>query len=100
MVGKEPVADRFERTDFTEEDMVVGRTPDGLGFILPTSARRLSGEPLEVFAEMQRRGALLQQLEGELDALAVTAREVGLSWSLIGAAVGLTAEGARQRYGS
>lgn len=100
MVAKEPVADRFVRTDFTEEDVVVGRTPEGVGFILPTSAKRLEGEPLEVFAQMQRRGALLQKLEAELDDLAVAAREVGLSWSLIGAAVGLTAEGARRRYGS
>lgn len=94
-----PVEGRYLEDDFMGADRAIVKTPDGAAALVPWAARRLSGEALEVFTVMQRSGLLIQQIELDLEEMAGEAREAGLSWSLIGAAVGLTAEGARRRYG-
>ena len=67
--------------------------------LLPASARRLNGEQTEVLSQMQHRAIAAGRIRRELDDLAVEARDVGISWSLIGWSVGLTGEAARQRWG-
>jgi hypothetical protein len=90
---------RYDEDDFGEEGRVIVRTPEGRAAVLPQSARRLGGEALEAYADLFRVGVQIAQLEDEAHELVGQARELGVSWALIGAAVGLTSEGARQRYG-
>lgn len=94
-----PVDRRYLADDFMPEGFAVVRGDTGRAAFLPFAARRLKGEALDVFTTMQRGGIIISEIEHDLHHMAHEARELGLSWSLIGAAVGLTGEGARRRYG-
>ena len=87
---------RFDEDDFPGEDreLVVG--PSGPS-VLPRAASRLSPESRELLALIQRRALALVELEGELAGLTDVGREQGISWSLLGAAQGLTGEALRRR---
>lgn len=66
--------------------------------VLPDSVRKLDATARAVW-----RGMVVARLEelrarAELDELAGRARELGVPWSAIGAAIGVTAEGARRRF--
>jgi hypothetical protein len=91
---------RYEEDDYDGDDRVVLRTPEGRAAILPKSAGRLGGDALEVYADLMGVGLQVAELEDRLGQLVDQARELGVSWSLIGSATGLTGEGARQRYGA
>lgn len=92
-------AARFEESDYEGEDVVVVKTPAGQATVLPASARRLSGDALETYADLMKRALQVAELEHEMGRLADELRGYGVSWNLIGHAVGLTGEGARGRYG-
>lgn len=67
----------------------------------PLAARRLDPRAREVYGQVATAGQSLAELEDEIRDLVVPrARAAGLSWSLIGAALGITGEGARRRYGA
>lgn len=89
---------RFTHDD-SDEEMVVVRTPEGQATMLPLSARRLSGDALETYADVMKKALQVDELEREIARLVDELRGYGVSWSLVGHAVGLTGEGARTRYG-
>jgi hypothetical protein len=94
------MADRYEDNDYPDDDRTLVVSPAGLGAVLPASARRLKGEALEAYAVLMREGLEVAEREQRIQYLLVpAARSLGVSWSLIGAAVGMTSEGARLRYG-
>lgn len=99
MVDNGPLTARYLADDFMDEARAIVRSPaTGRAAILPFAARRLKGEALDVFTALQHGGLIISEIEHDLHHMAHEGRELGLSWSLIGAAVGLTAEGARRRY--
>ena len=91
-------AARFEEDSFPDEERVVVRTPSGQATVLPKTARRLEGDALETYGELMRQAVEVAQLEATMARLADELRGYGVSWNLIGHAVGLTGEGARGRY--
>ena len=92
-------AARFEESAYEGDDFVVVKTPAGQATVLPATARRLSGDALETYADLLKLGLQVGELEGQMGRLADELRGYGVSWNLIGHAVGLTGEGARGRYG-
>lgn len=85
--------------DFEGDHRHVVVTPGGLAAIVPKSVQRLGGEALEHFAWLQRTRIDLDMLEAKIEQAIPHARGLGLSWSTIGSALGMTGEGARQRFG-
>lgn len=63
-----------------------------------TSARPLGGEP-EVDVRLRFLSELLAIGEGQLDNLVADARLQGRTWAQIGDALGMTKQGAWQRFG-
>ena len=84
---------RFEEDDFPGEDRDVVISA-GQASVLPRAASRL---PRDLLALIQRRSLALVELEGELAGLTDMGREQGISWSILGAAQGLTGEALRRR---
>ena len=85
--------------DFNDDDRAMIVSPSGRSAIVPQSLRRLDGDALDFFAWLQQKSVQADVLEREIEASIPSARQHGLSWSAIGAALGVTGEGARQRYG-
>lgn len=56
------------------------------------------GEPVPPLIEISRMRYERRRIEDETRRLVRVAREAGESWHRIGLALGITAEGARQRY--
>lgn len=90
---------RFSQDSYPDEERILMVTPEGQRTVLPASARRLAGEALEVYAELMQTALQVNELEAEMTEMAHELRGRGVSWALIGHAVGLTGEGARGRYG-
>ena len=67
--------------------------------VVPTAFGRLGGEAVEVVRDLQRVGAAMAALQVEARELVAEARELGVSWDLLGWSLGVTGEGARKRYG-
>lgn len=63
----------------------------------PETLRRAEPEALEVIAEL---AALRDRTNRELAASVAKAREAGLSWSQIGAELGVSKQAAQQKYGT
>ena len=87
---------RFEEDDFPGEDRDVVISA-GQASVLPRAASRLPQESRDLLALIQRRSLALVELEGELAGLTDMGREQGISWSILGAAQGLTGEALRRR---
>lgn len=68
-------------------------------FMPVSMQRKLDRDQLRLVAEMQRDVMQIQQLQEHIDSIALKARDWGLSWAAIGWSVGLTAEGARKKWG-
>jgi len=88
---------RFEEDDFPGEDrdvVVSGST----SYVLPRSASRLPDKSRELLGVIQSRAFEVLQLEAELSELTAIGRQQGISWSLLGAAQGLTGEALRRRF--
>ena len=49
-------------------------------------------------AEMRAAAAARREAEGRIEAAALAAHRAGLSWGVIGAQLGMTRQGARQRF--
>lgn len=49
-------------------------------------------------AELRAAAAARREAEGRIEAAALAAHRAGLSWGVIGAQVGMTRQGARQRF--
>lgn len=49
-------------------------------------------------AELRAAAAARRDAEGRIEAAALTAHRAGLSWGVIGAQLGMTRQGARQRF--
>ncbi len=90
-------------TDFHEgfEVRVTGSVEDGTrrAIMLPKRAKRLKPEHLEAYIELQHAGARIAKDQALVDELVPLLREGDTAWSLIGFAVGITGETARQRWG-
>lgn len=82
--------------------VAVRRLPDGRALLLPavTRGRQLSPDGLDVLADVQGSVRRLQAERQALDELVGVAREAGVSWNLIGFSVGITAQSARERWGT
>jgi len=48
--------------------------------------------------ELRAAAAARREAEGRIEAAAVAAHQAGLSWGVIGAQLGMTRQGARQRF--
>ena len=81
------------------EDVALLKTAAGRALMLPASVARLTGAALEIVVELQDQAAGVHQAQVRLDELVEEAREEGVSWGAIGFSVGLSAQGARQRWG-
>ena len=74
----------------------------GAGFfkpVAPGALGRLTPHQAEDVAALQHLALQMEELENHLDAHVLEARSSGVSWAIIGWSTGLTAEGARQRWG-
>ena len=81
------------------EDVAMIRTASGRALMLPASVSRLRGEQLELVVQLQDQAAAVHEAQLALDQLVESARESGVSWGAIGFSVGLSQQGARQRWG-
>ena len=52
----------------------------------------------ESLAELRAAAAARPEADGRIEAAALTAHNGGLSWGVIGAQLGMTRQGARQRF--
>lgn len=86
--------------DYPDDDRIL-KTTNGRGVLLPSSLRNMTEEHQALYMTALRFGLQLQHLEMHLrDELVPELRSAGVSWSAIGAALGITGEGARKRYES
>ena len=86
-------------TDFMDEDVAILKV-DGKALVLPKAAGRLDSEQLGALRGMQLVGLKIAELEGDMAERAAEARELGISWALIGFCNQVTGEAVRKRYGS
>ena len=49
-------------------------------------------------AELRAAASARREAEGRIEAAAIAAHQAGLSWGVIGAQLGMTRQGARQRF--
>lgn len=87
---------RYDEDDFPDEDRVV-EIHEGHAYALPKSAMRLDSDSRHLLGAIQRRSLAVAELEAEIAELTSVGREAGISWSLLGAAQGLTGEALRRR---
>lgn len=78
---------------------VSGTGSDRRAMLRPSSAARATWEQHDAMHGLASAALEIRELQAELRERVSQAREVGLSWGLIGFSVGLTAEGARVKYG-
>jgi hypothetical protein len=52
----------------------------------------------DVLRELRAAAAVRREAEGRIEAAALAAHAAGLSWGVIGAQLGMTRQGARQRF--
>ena len=52
----------------------------------------------DILAELRAAAAARREAEGRIEAAALGAHRAGLSWGVIGAQLGMTRQGARQRF--
>lgn len=90
----------YGEDDYPDDDRAVVNTVFG-SMVVPVSLRKMSEEGRESYVTLQRVGLQLAHLEDHVRVeLVPAARAAGISWSVIGAALGITGEGARKRYES
>lgn len=81
------------------DGVAVHRSADtGAAYLLPASVRRLPTETQQLLHHMAAIAGEMQDLEDHFENCVRSARAGGASWAHIGAARGITAEGARQGY--
>lgn len=55
-------------------------------------------EPSQTLEELRAAAAARREADGRIEAAALSAHRAGLSWGVIGAQLGMTRQGARQRF--
>lgn len=83
------------------ESVIVSVTGEGVGrraSLRPSSLERATGEQSGALEALQTLALERRELEMMLSAHVEQARDLGISWGLVGWSIGLTAEGARQKY--
>lgn len=70
----------------------------GSAYLLPSSVKRLPTETQKLLHHMAAIAGEIVDLEEHFESCVLAARSGGASWSHIGAARGITAEGARSGY--
>jgi hypothetical protein len=80
-------------------DKVIARVQEGELYYVPESWKLTDAQEVEV-RMAQHIWAKITTERKNLDRLVPLMRESGLSWSRVGWCFGLTAEGARQRWGT
>jgi hypothetical protein len=55
-------------------------------------------ETSQTLEELRAAAAARREADGRIEAAALTAHRAGLSWGVIGAQLGMTRQGARQRF--
>lgn len=93
----------FGFDDDDQEDVIMVMTTDDdgqrHGMFIPSNLRKsLTFEQMKVAQQVQESIIKIQQLQDDIDALAVKGRNLGMSWAAVGWSAGLTAEGARKRW--
>ena len=88
-----------EETDFDGEDVAVMRDDEGRASIVPRSMRKLPAELRAEVRSLIEAAAAVYESQAAVDEHVADLRQAGVSWSLIGWAVGTTGEAARQRWG-
>ena len=63
-----------------------------------TPEKDLSVADAATLAELRAAAAARREAEGRIEAAALSAHRAGLSWGVIGAQLGMTRQGARQRF--
>lgn len=90
-------------TDYEDEPFRIDlcRTADGrnVATLMPARAKRLPPEAAELYRELIRLSDALGDLQDQVEALVPQLRSEGVSWSLIGHALGYTGEAVRTRWG-
>jgi len=81
------------------EGVTVVRSESGRVAFVPRSVERLEGEALELTIEAQEVVLSIREGQERLDLLVEAMREVGVSWAAIGWCVGVSPQGAQQRWG-
>ena len=83
--------------------IVIARAPGGAAFfrpaVPPRSWHRLNGDGQDAVAHLQTLAAQIHEMQGHLELHVQDARDLGISWDLIGWSIGTTGEAARQRFG-
>lgn len=86
-------------TDFDQDQVEIGKQ-DGRAYVLPSSMRRMHPDARNVVMDVLKKSHEIQEQLEQLGELVDEAREDhGVSWAVIGWAVGMTGEGARLRWG-
>ena len=66
----------------------------------PRAVEHLDRAALEGLQALRKQGEIIDQAQSERGRIVATLREQGVSWASIGWAQGMTAEGARKRWGA
>ena len=77
---------------------VLGRPAVAWAFDASLLPRRAESDSSTATARLRDLLALQSELQGEIDAEVRSLLEQGHSWTVVGHAIGLTRQGARQRY--
>jgi hypothetical protein len=82
-----------------EDGVSILRSETGRVAFVPRSVGRLTGDALDVASEIQEVVVRIREDQERLEVLVREGREIGVSWAAIGWCVGVTAQGAQQRWG-
>jgi hypothetical protein len=95
----DPMSDEVAAANGVE--IRVHREPDGTrsSVIVPRSVARLDPRQAGMVSDLQRHALLLQQVRGLIEANVLDARDLGVSWAVIGWTLGTTESAARKRWG-
>ncbi len=102
-MGKRSMPERVQVGGLETGDVEIVRTKTGEAFfrphVRPRAWDRLGPEGQAVLSGLQHIAGEMSQLQAHVELHVQDARELGASWDVIGWSLGVTGEGARQRYG-
>lgn len=81
-----------------DDDVLVAVSTSGAAYLLPSSTRRLPVATRRLLHELADLGGQIRHLEDHIEQRVPALRRAGASWAQIGAAIGMTGEGARSAY--
>ena len=86
------------RTKKHPKDLTEAETAAIVAAFDATSDDEYSVTDAATLAELRASAAARREAEGRIEAAALAAHRAGLSWGVIGAQLGMTRQGARQRF--